>query len=248
MPRCSVVSSATPFSGAAEATIRACFFRWDVGLGDAWYLSAAAWWPALSGLFLARSREQSDPSTENSWAIIGALTGLGLATTSLAVGGGMSEGGALMTHSGGAFGTLLGGMSEFAVRGTTEGKAPYRGLGIGAAAGVVVAGTVAIWLDVEPSRVLAIDLGAGLGGLAGAAATSPFIFRERTAAGDRVFLITTMGSTLAGGVAAWFWTRRPSPPKARAWMTPYAGVIGESLSARGERSPALGVGLSGTFR
>ena len=62
-----------------------------------------------SGLFLARSRAMRDPSTEYSFALIGALSGLGLATTSLALGGGMSEGGALMTHSGGAFGTVLGG-------------------------------------------------------------------------------------------------------------------------------------------
>jgi hypothetical protein len=215
--------------------------EWDVGIGDAWFLSAAAWWPALSGLLLARSREHEDPATEHSFALVGALGGLGLATTSLVFVGGMGQGGALMSHSGGAFGTLLGGMTELAIRGSTEGAVPYRGLGYGAGAGVILAGTVATFVDIEPSRVLAIDLGAGLGGLAGAAATSPFIFRERTAAGDRTFLIATMGATAAGGVAAWLVTRKV--PARAAWLaaTPYAGVVAEAW----DRSPVFGVGLQG---
>src|SRR5262249_2815085 len=57
--------------------------EWDVGLGDAWFLSAAAWWPALSGLLIAKSRDKADPATEDSFALVGALGGLGLATTSL---------------------------------------------------------------------------------------------------------------------------------------------------------------------
>ena len=67
--------------------------EWDVGLGDAWYMSAAAWWPALAGLLVARGRSEPDPPTEYSYAVVGALSGLSLATTSLALGGGMGEGG-----------------------------------------------------------------------------------------------------------------------------------------------------------
>jgi hypothetical protein len=223
--------------------------EWDVGLGDAWYLSAAAWWPALSGLFLARGRVDADPSTEYGFALIGALSGLGLATTSLAVGGGMGEGGALMTHSGGAYGTFLGAMTELAIRGEATLKdPPYRGLGFGAGIGVVLAGAAAIRNDIEPSRVLAIDLGAGLGGLAGAAATSPFIFRQRTPNDDRAFLLTTMGCTLAGGVGAYLFTRKPPPTKAAGpVVVPYAGPIGESIAPSGARAPVLGVALSGVL-
>jgi hypothetical protein len=215
--------------------------EWDVGIGDSWFLSAAAWWPALSGLFLARSREHTESATEHSFALIGAMTGLGLATTSLALVGGMGEGGALMTHSGGAFGTLLGGMTELAIRGTTQGSVPYRGLGYGAGAGVLIAGAAATFLEIDPSRVLAIDLGAGLGGLVGAAATSPFILRESTRAGDRAFLVATMGATLTGAVAAWVWTRKA--PGRTAWTSavPYAGVVAESP----EHAPILGFGVRG---
>ena len=101
--------------------------EWDVGLGDAWYLSAAAWWPALSGFWLARSLEDAQVSTPYGSALIGAGSGLGLATVGLVLGGGMGEGGALMAHSGGAYGTFLGGMTELAIRGTTEGKCPTAG-------------------------------------------------------------------------------------------------------------------------
>lgn len=222
--------------------------EWDVGLGDAWYLSAGAWWPALSGLFLARSRRQADPSSEYTFAVVGALTGLGLTTASLAIGGGMSEGGALLTHSGGAFGLVLGGMTEFAIRDDGFAETPYRGLGIGTAAGFLLAGAAATRLDVEPSRVLIIDLGAGLGGLAGAAAASPLIVRDRTEGGDRAFLLTTMGTTIAGGVAAWLWTRKstPAPPSAALSLPHFGlGVIAESLPGFGPPRPVVGLDVSG---
>lgn len=224
--------------------------EWDVGLGDAWYLSAGAWWPAMSGLFLARSRHEVDPSTEYGFAVVGALTGLGLTTASLAIGGGMSEGGALLTHSGGAFGLVLGGMTEFAIRDNGLSQTPYRGLGIGTAAGVLLAGAAATRLQVEPSRVLIIDLGAGLGGLAGAAAASPFVVRDRTEGGDRAFLLTTMGTTVAGGVVAWLLTRKaaPTPPVAALSLPRLGlGIIAESPPGFGPTKPVVGLQVSGTL-
>jgi hypothetical protein len=221
--------------------------EWDVGLGDAWYLSAGAWWPAMSGLFIARSARDGDPS-QYGYSLVGALTGLGLATTSLAIGGSMSEGGALLTHSGGAFGLVLGGMTELAIRDNGSSKTPYAGLGIGTGAGVLVAGAAARWLTVEPSRVLIIDLGAGLGGLAGAAAASPFIVRDRTEGGDRAFLVTTMATTVAGGVVAWLWTRKSTPaPPATALYLPHIGigVIAASLPGFGPNQPVFGLDVSG---
>jgi len=43
----------------------------------------------------------------------------------------MSEGGAVLAHSGGAAGTLLGGLTEMAYRGSTD-LTPERGMGYGA--------------------------------------------------------------------------------------------------------------------
>jgi hypothetical protein len=222
--------------------------EWDVGIGDAWYLSAGAWWPALSGLLIAKSRREVDPPSEYGYALIGSFAGLGLATTSLAIGGSISEGGALMTHSGGAFGLVLGGLTELAIRDNGSSTTPYRGLGIGAGAGVLIAGAAARWLTVEPSRVLLIDLGAGLGGLAGAAAASPFIVKGRTEGGDRAFLLTTMGTTIAGGVVAWLWTRKstPAPPPAKALWLPHVGVGIIAAGPPGFASgPAVGLDVSG---
>ena len=221
--------------------------EWDIGIGDAWYLSAGAWWPAISGLFIAKSRRDVDPPSEYGYALVGSLAGLGLATTSLAIGGPMSEGGALMTHSGAAFGLVLGGMTELAIRDNGSGKTPYRGLGIGTGAGVLIAGAAARWVTVEPSRVLIIDLGAGIGGLAGAAAASPFIVKDRTEGGDRAFLLTTMGTTVAGGVAAWLWTRKSTPaPPAKALSLPHFGVGIIAAAPPGFVSdPAIGLDVSG---
>ena len=224
--------------------------EWDVGVGDAWYLSAGAWWPAVSGVFIGRGTQSATTSERYTYGLIGAGGGLGLATLSLAIGGGMSEGGALMAHSGGALGMFLGGMTEFAHRGTTEGEAPYRGLGYGGAAGVVLAGALATQVSVEPSRVLLIDLGAGVGGLVGAAATSPFIFgADKSKVDYRAFVLTTMGTTVVGGVAAWFWSRKTgSGHSLRGLGVPFAGIIGESYGPDGKPVPVFGAGLRGQLR
>jgi hypothetical protein len=216
--------------------------EWDVGLGDAWYLSAGAWWPAFGSYFLARGQTSTGAPEQYGAALIGAGAGLGLATTSLVLGGGMSEGGALFAHSGGAFGTFLGAMTDYAIRGTTDGV-PYRGLGYGALIGVVVGGVVAPYLRMEPSQVLVIDLGAGLGALAGAAATSPFIFKSTSPKNERVFLLSTMGATVTGGVVAWLVTRKSGAPSASSIpLVPYAGIV-PSASAQ----PCVQVGAVGRF-
>jgi hypothetical protein len=199
--------------------------EWDVGLGEAWFLSAGAWWPALSGWYLARGSGDVARSTAYGTSVLASFGGLAVATAALTFHHGMSEGGALMTHSGGAFGTGIGALAEFAVRGSATGPTPEQGIGYGAAAGVLLAGALATQVDIEPSRVLAVDVGVGLGGLAGAAAGSPFIFGERTPSGDRAFLATTIGGTLAGGILSWIWTtRRATPNGVAPPSTPFTGA------------------------
>lgn len=227
--------------------------EWDVTVGMAWYLSAGAWWPALAGWYLARGSGEFARPAAYSTSVLAAFGGIGLATLAITLHGGMSEGGALLAHSGGAYGTVLGALAEFAVRGTTQGPTPAQGIGYGALSGVLLGGTMATLVEVEPSRVLAVDLGAGLGGLAGAAAASPFIFGDRTPAGDRTFLITTMTTTVAGGVLGWFLSKKAPAKSSLPGLMGFAGPIAPPSFARTPvpqvRDPIVfGAGITGALR
>lgn len=225
--------------------------EWDVGLGDAWYLSAGMIWPASAGLLLADGYDVTPASDRYVYGLVGATAGITLGTVALTFKG-MSEGGATLTHSGGAFGMLLGGIAQLTYEGRTD-ATPTRGMGYGTGIGVLVAGAVATQIHVAPSRVLLVDLGGMLGGLTGAAAASPLVFGDNKTKGkDRAFLASVAGGTVAGAAVGYFITR----PKARHTgngaapdlaVLPYGGVIGESVTEDGHRSPVLGGGVRGTW-
>jgi hypothetical protein len=162
----------------------------------------------------------------------------------------MDEGDAALTHSGGALGMFLGGLGELAYRGaTTADVTPYTGAGYGTAIGLVAAGTIAEFVQVSPSRVMLVDLGTGLGALAGAAAGSPLVFQDVTEAKARGFALATLGGAVAGGGIAWLLTRDAWTAKAASFLpvgAPTAGVIGASATRMGA-TPAYGVGWQGSF-
>ncbi len=223
--------------------------EWDVGLGDAWYLSAGTWWPAAGGLLLAESYGVEPADDRFVYGLIGAAGGVTLATASLSTGG-MGEGGATLTHSGGAFGMFLGGMTQLAIEGTTE-ITPTRGMGYGTGAGVIVAGAVATQVSTSPARVLMVDLGAVLGGLTGAAAASPLVFGDEVGTGkSRAFAAAIGAGTIAGGVIAYVITEPPSKQSSTApdrfALSPFGGVLGESVVA-GVSSPIYGAGVGGKW-
>jgi len=211
--------------------------EWDIGVGDAWYLSAGIWWPAAGGLLLAQSYDVEEED-RYIYGIIGASAGLSLATAALAVNGRMSEGGATIAHSGGAFGLALGGLGELLVRGETD-TTPTRGLGYGAIAGVITGGALATQLDLPTSRVLLVDLGASLGALGGAAAASPLLLVEEESDPTRTRLwLSAIGvGTLAGGAVAYLLTGDMAGTKATLPFSPYAlalpGSDGESRAELG---------------
>jgi hypothetical protein len=142
----------------------------------------------------------------------------------------------------------VGGLAELAYRGTTSDVTPYTGAGVGAAVGVVGAGALAMVVSPSPSRVLLVDLGAALGGLAGAAAASPLVFQDVTESKNRLFLAATLGGTVAGGAAAWLLTRNDSRPRNGFFLpgAPTAGVIGSSPTSSGS-VPAYGIGWHSAF-
>jgi hypothetical protein len=223
--------------------------EWDVGIGDAWYLSAAAFWPGVAGFLLADGYQKNPNDDRFVYSVLAATGGISLGTTALTFKG-MGEGGALLTHSGGAFGLLLGGLAHLAYEGETD-LTPSRGMGYGAGLGVLAAGTLATQVPVTPSRVLMIDLGASLGALTGAAAASPLLIvkDEHSPGRTRAWLGTIALGTVAGAGIGWFLTRSHEPrvrSRARTAL-PSIGVIGESVDARGRREPVFGAALQGQW-
>jgi hypothetical protein len=187
--------------------------EWDITLGDAWFLSAGAWWPTASGVLLAKSYNVQKED-RYVYGLVAASAGVTLSAAALSMKP-MSEGGAVLTHSGGALGTLLGGLSEMAYRGSTK-LTPERGIGYGAGLGVLAAGALATQVKVTSSRMLLIDLAASLGALTGAAAASPLLLvREKESAGrNRLWLASIATGTLLGGGIGWLSTRGAGPPDA----------------------------------
>jgi hypothetical protein len=224
--------------------------EWDLSTGDAWFLAAGAWWGTASGVLVENGRSTVVATDTYAYGVATGFGGIALATVALSRTH-MDEGDAVLAHSGGALGLFVGGLAELAYKGTTTGV-PDTGAGYGAAVGVVGAGALATVVQVSPSRVMLIDLGAALGALAGAAAASPLLFQEvtpTTPGKNRGFLAATLGGTVVGGTAAWALTRHFSP-SGHAWLlpgTPTAGVIGSSVTSTGGTVPAYGVGWLGSF-
>ncbi|MEO8904020.1 MAG: hypothetical protein ABI488_16915 [Polyangiaceae bacterium] len=216
--------------------------EWDITLGDAWFLSAGAWWPIASGVLVAKS--YNVPKEDRYvYGLVAASAGVTLSAAALSMKS-MSEGGAVLTHSGGAVGTLIGGLAEMAYRGTTE-LTPERGIGYGAGIGVLTAGALATQVNVTSSRMLLIDLAASLGALTGAAAASPLLLvREKeSATRNRLWLASIATGTVLGGGIGWLSTRGSSRTEAaqHAHVTPYIGMEPADPS-RGTRSfTSLGV-------
>ena len=214
--------------------------EWDIGAGDAWYLAAGVYWPGAAGFLVAESYGQS-LEDRYLYGLVGATTGVGLGTVALATGGRMSEGGAVLTHSGGAFGMLFGAMTEIAVEGSSD-LTPTRGMGFGTGAGVLAAGIAATQVNVTGSRMLLVDLSVSLGWLGGAALASPLLFVEEPDETNlRVWLGAVAGGAVAGGVIGWYATEKDGASATAFHMVPYATHL---PSPRGGASE---VGVMGTF-
>jgi hypothetical protein len=213
--------------------------EWDIGEGDAWYLAAGVYWPGAAGFLLAHGYG-TEPDHRYAYGLMGATAGVGLGTVALATGGRMSEGGAVLTHSGGALGMLFGAMTEIGIEGSSDGT-PARGMGYGTGAGVLAAGIAATQVDVTASRMLLLDLSVTLGWLGGAAIASPLLVVEDP---DETKLRLWLGATalgaVAGGFIGWFATENDTERESLR-VLPYATFHPSRTGGTSE------VGLIGTF-
>jgi hypothetical protein len=225
--------------------------EWDVTTGDAWFLSAGGLWMTMSGLFIADGRDVQPFTDRYSWGVAGGFIGLGLATGTFAIThASMDDGDAIMTHSGGALGLVLGAATQWIDQGTTTAR-PFTGMGYGAAVGVLGAGVLATQVTTSPSRVLLIDVGAGGGALVGAAAASPLVVpvQNQTPDKTRAWLSLTVAGSLAGGGLTWWLTGKH--PRS-AWLpggTPTAGILGMTPApgTHAGEVPIYGIGWSGAL-
>jgi hypothetical protein len=227
--------------------------EWDVGVGDAWYLSAAAWWPTLAGhlIFEGRFVEPGGANDNERWAfgLVAGTTGLAIGTTWLSLRG-VAEGGAMIAHSGGGMGLIFGGLAELFADGDIY-QTPFAGMGYGAAFGWLAAASFGRGAHVTPGRVLAVDLGAVLGGLGGAALASPLLFDSPSALEQRIWLGAAGASALVGGgIALWATRERRDAQVQKGELPPGVPILGvvahSEIGAR--RAPALGVGWRGSIR
>jgi hypothetical protein len=221
--------------------------EWDIGVGDAWFVSAGTWWPALGAALVGRDEPQSRRYLYSAAAAAG---GLALSTTAVAFGH-MSEGDAIVAHSGGAFGLALGGVTDMAIRGKTN-FTPTRGMGIGSIVGVVAAGALARFTPPQPpSRVLFVDLSAALGALGGAAVASPLVFGTHVnGTRNRLWLSTVALGTIAGAAVGFLMTPSTSHEvraQTAPTMSPFVGVIAEEMRPDGRASPVTGAGVTGVW-
>ncbi|HEX2674744.1 MAG TPA: hypothetical protein VHM25_27900 [Polyangiaceae bacterium] len=219
--------------------------EWDVTLGDAWFLSAGAWWPIASGVLIAKSYDVQKEDLYV-YGLVAASAGVSLSVAALSSKP-MSEGGALLAHSGGAAGTLLGGLTQMAVEGKTD-FTPERGMGYGAGIGVLTAGALATQVKVTSSRMLLIDLAASLGALTGAAAASPLLLVDESEdpTRNRVWLASIAAGTVVGGAIGWFSTRgAPVKDDKPLRAMPYFNLEPANPS-RGTRS-FMSLGLQGLW-
>jgi hypothetical protein len=223
--------------------------EWDVGTGDAWTLAGAGWWGAAAGVLIANGRHVQPLTDRYAWGVGGGLIGISLATFSLTRGK-ADEGDAVLVNSGAALGFGFGALAEFFYVGDIENRTPYTGAGYGTAIGLLAGGTLATFVQVSPSRVLLLDLGAGLGAASGAALASPLVFEDVTTDKTRGFVAATAGGMLAGGTIAWLLTRErtaaPPASKNEPHVTPFGGIVGGSATREGN-VPAYGAGVRGTW-
>lgn len=227
--------------------------EWDLSVGEAWYFNAGMLWPTASGMLLARSYERNE-NRRYVYGLLGATAGAVLASTALSFSDDMREGGAVLTHSTGASGLLLGGLVDMIYHDGATDQVPYRGMGYGAGVGVLLGGLAATQVKLSSSRVLFIDLSAGLGALTGAAVGSPLLIFEKDIVSTRkqAWLGLIGAGAVVGAGLGWYLTRHwtlpdPDAPAPQAVWWPYVTALPNPKPVDASLPAEVSVGVQGLF-
>ena len=210
--------------------------EWDVSVGAAWFLSAGLWWPTSSGLLLA-GHYDVPKEDRYVYGVVSGTAGVALAVAAMSVSH-ITDGDAMLAHSGGVLGMGLGGLGQLFIEGRTK-KTPIGGMGYGGAIGTLGAGLLATQVDLKASRVLLVDMGATLGALTGAAVGSPLLLvdEQESKARTRAWLGSIFAGTVVGAGIGWWSTRKGDAGPAHAFSLPalpYAIATPEGNGARFE--------------
>ena len=100
--------------------------EWDVSVGAAWFLSAGLWWPTSSGLLLA-GHYDVPKEDRYVYGVVSGTAGVALAVAAMSVSH-ITDGDAMLAHSGGVLGMGLGGLGQLFIEGRTK-KTPIGGMG-----------------------------------------------------------------------------------------------------------------------
>jgi hypothetical protein len=204
--------------GAGAAILAAD--EWNLASESAWALGVAMTAGTLGGF--AAGAEYAPGTTETSRYAYGVGGGVaGLALGIVGVTNAVGPGVAAVFGTGTFLGALGGSLGARLVSGKLESPLT-EGLGEGIAVGLVGATVLATSVDVDPNRLVNLDLGAGLGALVGAAAATPFLLDKPSAGTDRAFVTCTLAGTAVGGALGWWLA--PAAATARPIMvTPLVG-------------------------
>lgn len=218
--------------------------EWDIDVGGAWFLSAGLWWPASAGWLLA-GHYDVPKNDRYVYSVVAGTGGVALAVAAMSLSD-ISDGDAMLTHSGGAVGMGLGGLTQLFIEGRTK-KTPIGGMGYGAAIGTLGAGLLATQLELKASRVLAVDLGATLGALTGAAAASPLLIvdQEERKWRTRTWLGSIFTGSLLGAGIGWWATRKTATASAESDKAPAA--LPYAFTAPDVRGSHFEAGFVGRF-
>jgi hypothetical protein len=217
--------------------------EWDVTVGAAWTIAAGSFWGTVVGLSSAAARDVRPVDERPLSGLVGGLIGTTMSVAGAAIVP-FDDGDAAVIHSGAVLAGFGGGVLDLLGRGTIK-ETPYGGIAIGTGLGLVSGGVTAAFVKTSTARVLLVDLGAGLGALAGASIASPLVFRDETPSRTRGFLASVLGGTIVGGAIGWFVTRdavigKPAP-RGRSVVVPTIGL------QEGTGAQAWTAGVAGVF-